>query len=174
MSKTKKNSAPDIRLEKVTYANVDKILKLRVRKKQDSYVAKNRDSLIEAYLTLAARRAVYPFGIYRGNKPVGFLMIGYDWKIDDEEYETPEVAKGNYMIWRFMVDRKQQKKGYGRAALQLALDFVRTFPAGAAEYCWLSYEPENKVARKLYRSFGFAEQKELPKGWSEIPAILKL
>ena len=64
--------------------------------------------------------------------------------------------------------------GYGREALKLALDYIRTFPAGPAEYCWLSYEPENEVARKLYASFGFVEEPEMPKGWDEIPALLKL
>ncbi len=41
-------------------------------------------------------------------------------------------------------------------------------------YRWLSYEPENEVARKRYRSFGFVEAERMPKGWEEIPALLKL
>ena len=70
--------------------------------------------------------------------------------------------------------KKHQQKGYGKEALRLALDFIRTFPCGKAAYCWLSYEPENEVARKLYRSFGFVEAAEMPEGWDEIPAVLKL
>lgn len=73
-----------------------------------------------------------------------------------------------------MIDQKHQQKGYGKAALKLALDFIRTFPCGKAECCWLSYESKNEVARKLYRSFGFAKQAEIPEGWNEIPALLKL
>lgn len=42
-----------------------------------------------------------------------------------------------------------------------------------AARCWLSYEPENDVARNLYRSFGFEEQ-PLPSGWDEVPAVLEL
>ena len=57
--------------------------------------------------------------------------------------------------------------------MRLALDYIRTKPCGNAECCWLSYEPENEVARKLYSSFGF-EEKEKPKGWDEVPAVLKL
>ncbi|ERK58798.1 hypothetical protein HMPREF1983_00698 [Gemella bergeri ATCC 700627] len=41
-----------------------------------------------------------------------------------------------------------------------------------AEYCWLSYEPENEVARKLYHSFGFTETGDMD--GNEIIAILKL
>lgn len=47
-----------------------------------------------------------------------------------------------YYIWRFMIDKKYQKRGYGKEALKLAINFIRTFPCGKAEYCVLSYEPE--------------------------------
>jgi len=36
-----------------------------------------------------------------------------------------------------------------------------TMPCGTAETCWLSYEPENVVARCLYREFGFRETGEM-------------
>ena len=54
----------------------------------------------------------------------------------------------------------------------MALDFVKTFPCGKAEYCWLSYEPENQVARKLYSSFGFVETGDTD--GEELIAVLKL
>ena len=56
--------------------------------------------------------------------------------------------------------------------MRLALDFIRTYPCGSAEYCWLSYEPENDVARKLYNSFGFRETGEMDEG--EVVAALRL
>lgn len=43
----------------------------------------------------------------------------------------------------------------------LGLEFIKTFPCGKAEYCWLSYEPENEVACRLYCSFGFSETGEI-------------
>ena len=73
-----------------------------------------------------------------------------------------------------MIDRKYQKRGYGTEALRLAIDFIRTFPCGKAECCWLSYEPENEVARKLYLSMGFEEKPEFCKEGEEIPAVLLL
>ena len=73
-----------------------------------------------------------------------------------------------------MIDQRYQKKGYGRQALQLALDYIRTCPAGPAAYCWLSFEPENEAARRLYRSCGFVEEPKMPRGWEELPALLKL
>ena len=71
-----------------------------------------------------------------------------------------------------MIDKNHQKRGYGREAVKLALNFIKTFPCGKAEYCWLSYEPENEVASRLYRSFGFAETGEMD--GEELIAILKL
>ena len=73
-----------------------------------------------------------------------------------------------------MIDKRYQGNGYGRKALKLAVDFIKTSPNGKSEYCWLSYEPENEVARKLYLSFGFEEKKELWKEDQEIPAVYKL
>lgn len=55
---------------------------------------------------------------------------------------------------------------------EAALDFIRTWPCGKAEYCALSYEPENEAAAKLYHSMGFAENGEMD--GDEIVAVLKL
>ena len=168
-----------VRLVDVDTDNFEDLIKLSVNDDQKNFVASNIYSLAEAYATNAEGSFAKPFGIYVGEKPVGFLMIGYireddDEEDEDDEEEIPDYYYGNYLFWRFMVDREYQQKGYGREALRLALDYIRTFPCGEAEYCWLSYEPENEVARKLYRSFGFVEEPEMPKGWDEIPALLKL
>ncbi len=61
-----------------------------------------------------------------------------------------------------MVDRRYQGKGYGRAAMRLLLDRLRTIP-GCDEVA-ISYEPENDVARRLYASCGFRETGEIIEG----------
>ena len=58
------------------------------------------------------------------------------------------------------LDKSYQNRGYGKKAVELALRFIRTFPCGKADSCWLSYEPENTVAKSLYASFGFIETGE--------------
>ena len=168
-----------VRLVNVDTDNFEDLIKLTVNDDQKNFVASNIYSLAEAYATNAEGNFAKPFGIYAGDKPVGFMMIGYLKKRNgkeekDGEEETPDYYYGNYLFWRFMIDREQQRKGYGREALKLALDYIRTFPCGKAEYCWLSYEPENEAARKLYRSFGFVEAERMPRGWDEMPALLKL
>lgn len=159
-----------IKIEQINAKNIWEILKLKVNDAQKEFVAPNDMSIIEAYIAITGNGHAFPFGIFDDEIPVGFLMIGYD--VDDSYDNPPQIAYGNYSIWRFMIDEKFQNKGYGRKALHLALDFIRTFPCGKAEYCYLSYEPENIIAKNLYASFGFLENGELD--GEEIVAVLAL
>ena len=144
----------DLQLKRVDAKNIWALTALKVREDQASFVASNTVSLLEAYATVTAGKQALPFGVYDGETPVGFLMLGYD-ALDWED--EPEIAAGNYCLWRLMIDQRYQGRGYGRRAVELALDYIRTLPCGAAEFCWLSYEPENTAARLLYRSMGFVE-----------------
>ena len=159
-----------VRLEKINGKNVWDALSLSVKEDQREFVASNDVSIIEAYTTITANGYAFPFGIYDDEQIVGFLMIGFDK--DDYWDDAPDIANGNYNLWRLMIDQKYQHRGYGKRALELALEFVRTFPCGEADYCWLSYEPENVVAKELYASFGFTETGE--KDGEELIAVLKL
>lgn len=159
-----------LRLEKITGKNVWSILKLRVSQEQESFVAPNDVSIIEAYTAITGNGYAFPFGIYEDDIPVGFLMVGFD--ADDCWEDAPSIAKGNYNLWRLMIDKNYQNKGYGKEAVRLALEFIKTFPCGKADFCWLSYEPENEIASRLYHSFGFVETGEMD--GDEIIAVLKL
>ena len=159
-----------LRPEKVTGKNVWSILKLSVSQEQESFVAPNDVSIIEAYTAITGNGYAFPFGIYEDDIPVGFLMVGFD--ADDYWEDAPSIARGNYNLWRLMIDKNYQKKGYGKEAVRLVLEFIKTFPCGKADFCWLSYEPENEVAKRLYHSFGFAETGEMD--GDEIIAVLKL
>lgn len=159
-----------LRLEKINGKNVWDILRLKVAEEQKHFVSSNDRSIIEAYTAIVGNGNVFPFGIYENDTPIGFLMIGFG--TDDYWDDAPQLAKDNYNIWRLMVDEKYQNKGYGREAVKLALEFIKTFPCGKAEHCWLSYEPENDIARHLYHSFGFEETGEMD--CNELIAVLKL
>ena len=93
--------------------------------------------------------------------------------LNSDLYKSHE-GRYYYYVWRFMIDKKYQNRGYGREALKLALDFIRTSPCGDAEFCVLSYEPENTVAKNLYKSFGFVEFTEAYSEGEEMYAVLKL
>ncbi len=176
-----------LHLEKVNGNNVWDILKLTVSESQKNFVAANEISIVEAYTAISGNGHAFPFGIYDEDKPVGFLMIGFD--VDDYWTDAPEIAKGNYNLWRLMIDKAYQNRGnynlwrlmidkayqnrgYGKEAVSLALEFIKSMPCGEAEYCWLSYEPDNAVARQMYRSFGFEETGEMD--GEELIAVLRL
>ena len=159
-----------LKLKKINRKNVGEILKLEVFDNQKSFVAPNNISIIEAYLAITENNDVFTFGIYKDDIPIGFLIIGFDVNSNDEG--ASRIAKGNYNIWRLMIDKNFQGKGFGKKAINLALEFVKTFPCGTAKYCWLPYESDNDIARQLYQSVGFVETDE--KDREEIVAILKL
>lgn len=114
---------------------------LRERNRNNSMnILVETDRLIIAEMTMDMAMDVHKNSLDE-DTPVGFLMIGFD--VDDYWDDAPEIARGNYNLWRLMIDKAYQGKGYGKEAVKLALDFINTLPCGKAEYCWLSYEPEN-------------------------------
>ena len=158
-----------IHLKKLDYENFIDVFELKVKQVQKDFVASNCFSVAEAYVTAMNGGHVFPFAIYNDDKPVGFIQLAYG---ENADQDGVSIEKDSYEIWRFMIDKRYQGRGYGKEALRQAIDFIRTWPCGKAEYCWISYEPENEVAKKLYASFGFVENGEMD--GDEIVAVLKL
>ncbi|MBK5114861.1 MAG: GNAT family N-acetyltransferase [Candidatus Heimdallarchaeota archaeon] len=61
----------------------------------------------------------------------------------------------DYDIWRLMIDSRYQGRGYGRKAMELALDILRK--EGRLKTARTSIIVENNVMRNLIVSFGFKE-----------------
>ena len=160
-----------VHLEELNKYNVWDVIELTVKKEQESFIAGNEWSLVHAYVGNKTEGAVYPFGIFDDDKAVGFLMIAYDYGEVCNDPDAPEISQKNYFLWRLMIDEEEQGKGYGKKAVKLALEFVKTFPHGKADYCWLCYDKNNEVARKLYLSMGFQEIGEQD---NDINAVIKL
>ena len=156
-------------LVKLGQGNIWQYIRLKVSPAQEDFVASNDLSLIEAFAVREDGYTALPFGLAENGEPVGFLMIGCGSIGDADE---PAWVQDSYCIWRLMIDRRFQGRGLGKAALAAALAYIRTFPCGRAERCWLSYEPENAAARALYRSFGFRETGEMD--GDEVIAVLPL
>ena len=159
-----------LRLEKVNSKNIWDIALLSVRDDQKNLIPGNIVSIAQAYTAVTDNGHAFPFGIYDEDEAVGFLMIGYD--TDDHWDDAPEIAKGNYNFWRLMIDQRYQGRGYGRQAIGLGLDFVRSLPCGSAKYCWLSYMKGNRVGERIYKSYGFVETDKMI--GDEVIATLKL
>ena len=130
----------DIRLVSVTGANRAMVAALELAPDQMDFVASNAESLDEAETDGDARPRV----VMAGDRVVGFLM--YEAPTDDDEAR----------IYRFMIDRAHQGRGYGKAALREVLDEITGL--GHIRHVSICYEPGNEAARRLYRAAGFVEE----------------
>ncbi len=142
-----------IEIREVDVNNIESILNLKVDNKQKHFLASNERSIIEAYIAIISGGYAFTFGIYSDDVIVGFMMIGFD----DTGYfdNPPAICYGNYSLVRLMIDKKYQNMGYGKQALKLGIDFVKSMLCGKAKYLWLSHQPDNIIARDMYYSVGF-------------------
>jgi len=127
-----------IRLAEITADNWEDVIDLEVFEEQGSFVADNAYSLAEA----AYNPHCIPLAIYNGDELVGFMM-----------YHPPYEEDNDYWFFRFMIDKDHQRKGYGKAAMQIILDKIKEDKAHNRVF--LSFESENTGAKALYESFGF-------------------
>ena len=158
-----------IHLEEITNQNVWKVCALEPFAHQKPFVATNLQSLAEAYATRNEGNNALPLAVYDEDLLIGFVMIGKGTVGNEEESDL--IAR-NYCLWRLMLDKAFQGKGYGRQILDAVMARIRSFPFGPAEKVWLSYEPENTHARELYLRWGFVETGEQCEG--EIVAVYDL
>ena len=144
-----------IRLEKVNAKNFRKVLDMKLPEEQNCFVAPNVVSMAQAWLYYEEAR---PYAVMNDDEVVGFMML--DWDNDERTVG----------IWRFMIAFGEQKKGYGRAALQTAIDMVKN--EKNIDSMYLDYVKGNTVARELYYSLGFRENGKME--GNEIIMTLKL
>ncbi|MDD6251168.1 MAG: GNAT family N-acetyltransferase [Oscillospiraceae bacterium] len=127
-------------LKPISEENFIDVFNLKLSKEQETFVSHPIRSLAQAYVY---RTQCQPFGIYADEKVVGYVMAIYD-------YDIPE-----YDIWHMMIDKSQQGKGYGKAALKLLLDYIKDKPFGDSDRVALTCNKDNTVALELYKSMGF-------------------
>lgn len=131
-----------VTLREITAETVRAICRLEVRPEQRGYVAPNAVSIAQAHFQPRA----WFRAVYAENDPVGFVMLD----------ENPE--QGVYFLWRFMIAGEHQGRGFGRAALDLVVEHVRSRP-GATELL-SSYVPGEHGPRDFYLAYGFEETGE--------------
>ena len=152
----------NIRLVPMNDDNRDAVLALSVREDQP-FVAPNDVSLRQADEANAEQPGVArPFAIYVDERLVGFCMFAFD---PDEE--DPE---DRYWLWRFMIDKNEQGKGYGQAALQKIVEY---FKDNGADRLYLSTEPENELGLHVYHKAGFHETGIIGDGEAVLMRMLK-
>lgn len=129
-----------VELREITKDNFEEVMKLRVSEDQEGFVSSIAYSLAQAWVY---KETAFPFAIYADEVPVGFVMLGY--------YKS----RNQYTLWKFLIDKYYQNRGYGKEALRLAIKYlVETF--GVSEI-YTGVALGNVVAKNLYNSIGFVE-----------------
>lgn len=136
-----------INLRPITKDNWREITRLTPKRGQNNWVAPNWYSILEKILD---ESPMYSMGIYEGDKPVGYTLYGY--------YEEDN----RYYILRLMIDKKLQKRGYGRSAMRAIIDAMWQIPE--CDVIYISFVADNDIARDLYISLGFVDTGEVIEG----------
>lgn len=145
-----------VELKEIVIDNYEDVLKLKVAEYQENFVSSVVHSLAQAWVY---RNTAYPFAIYADNTVVGFIMLGY--------YEL----KNQYTLWKFMIDKQYQNRGYGKKALKLAIDWlVNNFNVNEV-YTGVAFE--NKIAENLYYSLGFRKTGEFDESQFEMKLVIE-
>jgi len=128
-------------LQPVTRNNWREVARLEVAESQREFVAES-----SYYLVLCSYGELWkPLAIYLSEQVIGFMM----WAVDTDD--------GSCWLGGILIDKKYQRKGYGRQAIRTAITMLAD--EHGYQHFALSYSPDNS-AKHLYHSLGFIETGE--------------
>ena len=137
-----------ITLRQIIEDNFADCVGLEVADDQKTFVAPNTYSLAQAWLYHENTR---PFAIYNDEEMVGFVML-------DTDYEGA-AAKGICDLWRLMIDKRYQGRGYGKAAMEAVIHYAKA--ELQTKQMRTSFVPGNAGAERLYAGLGFIPTGEM-------------
>ena len=131
------------------YCNITKeCIRLETTPEYEGFV---EVSLEEAYEGSQEGFIDAAYAVYVSGTMVGFIMYGFV-KAEDDVY-----GEDCYNIWRVMIDKNHQRKGYAKQAVAKVLEEIKTMPYGKVPHVYTSYNPNNTASRNLFASLGFEE-----------------
>ena len=126
-----------IQLREMTQENFWEVIELKVNDKQKGFVLENSISIAQSKI----QPECIPLAIFNDGTLVGFLM----YCIDRDD--------GNYWVYRLMIDRKYQRKGYAKKAMEVLLNEIKKDKN--RNKIMLDVKMESIEAVELYKSLGF-------------------
>ena len=145
-----------VRFEEITEETVLDAIRLSgtLLEGQERAVASNAVSIAQAHF---AKNAWFR-AIYAGDDMVGFIMLDF----------TPDPRMKDFKhasMWRFMIGGKYQKMGYGRDAILLLIEYLKT---QGFEKLFTSCVVNEPSPLQFYLKLGFVDTGE----WDDDEKIL--
>lgn len=144
-------------LKKIDETNFTSAFNLKLREDQLAFVSHPIRSLAQAYVYY---NQCTPFGIYHNDTMIGYVMVIYDYDLEE------------YNIWHMMIDESYQHNGYGKAAMNKCLAYIRTKPFGPSNKVVLTCNKDNMIALRLYKSLGFSDTGTIDEDEIELTIML--
>jgi GNAT superfamily N-acetyltransferase len=138
-----------VSLRPITESNRAGVEALRVAPDQERFVSSVVDSLLEA-VEEPGGRAVY-WAVYADETPVGFVMIS------DEVDPCPDYIP--HFLWKLLIDERYQRQGFGRATLDLIVEYFRGRPG--VEVLSTSAGQGDGSPIAFYERYGFEQTGEI-------------
>jgi len=126
-----------IQFKEVTIENFWDCVSLEVHQNQSEFVTTNAVSIAQSKV----QPECIPLIVYNDDLMIGFVM----YCIDEDDSE--------YWIYRMMIDKKYQSKGYGNKTLDMLIQLIKKDTTRNKIY--LGVHKESLAAVKLYQNFGF-------------------
>jgi diamine N-acetyltransferase len=126
----------------------DTALTLTVDPGQERFVAPVAQSFQDANEEAHARPRMWV--AFDSRTPVGFVMISDD--IPQETLDANPDLIGPFYLWRLLIDRRYQRRGYGSRVLDAVVEYVRS---RGATVLWTSAVPGDGSPLPFYERYGF-------------------
>jgi diamine N-acetyltransferase len=139
----------------VTDADRAAAIAVRAGPGQDRFVASVEQSLRDA-VAYAHGKPRY-WTVNDGDQVVGFVMLS-DGVAPEVVAEDPHMVSP-YFLWRLLIDHRHQRRGYGAAALDALVEYVRRRPDADALYT--SAVPGEGSPQAFYEQYGFVPTGEI-------------
>jgi len=133
----------------VTDTDRQAVLGLRAGEGKERFVASVQDSFRDAVRD--ARACPRMWSVNDGDRVVGFVMISDG--IPAERLASDDDLIGPYFLWRLLIDERSQRHGYGTAAIDAVVDYLRTRPG--ADVLWVSAGQGDGTPQPFYERYGF-------------------
>jgi diamine N-acetyltransferase len=132
-----------------TEADKAAVLRLRRGPGQERYLGSMESHFEDAVAD--ARACPRMWSVHDGDQLVGFVMISDG--IPAERLAADDDIVGPYFLWRLLIDESFQGQGYGRAAIDAVVDYLRTRPG--ADVLLTSCATGDGSPQPFYLRYGF-------------------